>query len=166
MGWGIGEVENRDVGYGVPAYCDHPGCTVEIDRGLGYACGEEHGHSERGCGLYFCQKHSAGGQCERCAEGKQPFNPSPDHPTWIRHKLTDESWQAWRDANPAAVARLSTLLTLSPEREAEARRRFENQMRADGVTNFDRTPLGRYTHMVLEWTWLGWRDAVRTGAAS
>lgn len=41
MGWSIGFDSNwnRDIGYGVPAFCDHPGCTAEIDRGLAYVCG-------------------------------------------------------------------------------------------------------------------------------
>lgn len=38
MGWSVGFDENwqRDIGYGVPAYCDHPQCKAEIDRGLDY----------------------------------------------------------------------------------------------------------------------------------
>jgi len=32
MGWSIGYDGNwkRDIGYGVPAYCDFPGCWTEI----------------------------------------------------------------------------------------------------------------------------------------
>ena len=43
MGWSIGFDTrwNRDIGYGVPAYCDHPGCNKEIDRGLSHVCGGE-----------------------------------------------------------------------------------------------------------------------------
>ena len=42
MGWEIGYDDNweRDIGYGVPAECDHPDCQV-IDRGLSYVCGGE-----------------------------------------------------------------------------------------------------------------------------
>ncbi|MGJ9420437.1 hypothetical protein ACHAC9_22175 [Massilia sp. CMS3.1] len=90
----------------------------------------------------------------------------PDHPAWTKHKPRDESWQVWRDANPAAVAKLRSSLVLTPEAEASTRHLFEEEMRADGVTNFERTALGRYSNMVLEWTWLGWRGAVRTGATS
>ena len=41
MGWAVGFDNNwnRDIGYGVPAICDFPGCGEEIDRGLGYVCG-------------------------------------------------------------------------------------------------------------------------------
>ena len=43
MGWSLGYDRNwkRDVGYGVPAICDDPECTEEIDRGLSYVCGGE-----------------------------------------------------------------------------------------------------------------------------
>jgi hypothetical protein len=29
-----------------------------------------------------------------------PFTPKPDTAEWVRHKLTDASWQRWRDENP------------------------------------------------------------------
>jgi hypothetical protein len=111
MGWSIGESDGRDVGYGVPAYCDHPGCGKEIDRGLGYICGGEPAGGDHGCGLFFCGDHLAGShcQCERCMKGKAPFDATPDHPDWINHKLIDESWQRWRDENPAEVERLRTV---------------------------------------------------------
>lgn len=87
----------RDIGYGVPAYCDHPGCTVEIDRGVSYVCAE-------GCGLHFCGEHlSWGALCERCEHEQEPFDPKPDHPEWIRHKLTDKSWAVWRAEHPKWV---------------------------------------------------------------
>ena len=35
----------------------------------------------------------------------------PDHPEWIKHKLTDESWQQWRDENPLTVAALRVTST-------------------------------------------------------
>ena len=43
MSWTVGYDENwkRDIGYGVPSICDHPGCTARIDRGLSYVCGGE-----------------------------------------------------------------------------------------------------------------------------
>jgi len=52
MGWSIGFDSrwNRDIGYGVPAYCDHPKCNEEIDRGLAYVCcGEQPYGGEHGC---------------------------------------------------------------------------------------------------------------------
>jgi hypothetical protein len=99
MGWSIGfdSTWRRDIGYGVPAYCDHPGCVTEIDRGLAHVCADEEPRGGDGCGLYFCAKHLLGGRCERCAYGREPFDAKPDHPTWTQHKLTDPSWQAWRD---------------------------------------------------------------------
>lgn len=101
MSWSIGFDKRwkRDIGYGVPAYCDHPGCNEEIDRGLSYVCcGEEPYGGEKGCGLYFCDKHHSamGGKCERCAKRKKPFSPKPEHPEWIEFKMTDPSWEEWR----------------------------------------------------------------------
>ena len=59
MSWALGYDSQwmRDIGYGLPAYCDHPGCMAEIDRGLAYVCGSEPYGGEHGCGLYFCDKH-------------------------------------------------------------------------------------------------------------
>ena len=60
MGWSIGfdQKWNRDIGYGVPCVCDHPGCDKEIDRGLSYVCcGDQPEGGEHGCGLYFCPDH-------------------------------------------------------------------------------------------------------------
>lgn len=100
MSWAVGfdSMWQRDIGYGVPAFCDHPDCDEEIDRGLGYVCGAEPYGGEKGCGLFFCGRHQFGWQqqCERCLAGKQPFMPKPDHPEWVRHKQTDPSWAAWR----------------------------------------------------------------------
>jgi len=111
MGWSIGYDSNwkRDIGYGVPAICDHPGCDEEIDRGLAHVCGGEPYGGELGCGLYFCGKHLYVGQgdpqmCERCCDEEPAFEPKPDHPDWIKHKLTDESWQEWRGENTEEVA--------------------------------------------------------------
>ena len=59
MGWGDcgTDSEGRNIGYVWPAICDHPNCEVEIDRGLGYACGDMHGESEWYCEKYFCGEH-------------------------------------------------------------------------------------------------------------
>ena len=107
MGWQIGYDHNRDrdIGYGVPATCDHPGCNAKIDRGLAHVCGGEHYGGDRGCGLYFCGDHLwANNLCDRCASEDEPFDPKPDTIEWIQWKLTDGSWQAWRDENPEKVA--------------------------------------------------------------
>lgn len=114
MGWSIGYDENwkRDIGYGVPAICDHPDCTKQIDRGLGYVCGGEPYGGDEGCGLFFCGEHALArkGLCERCRKGEDPFDAKPDTPEWIRWKLTHESWQQWRDENPSEVMRLQASL--------------------------------------------------------
>ena len=127
MGWSISTgVDGRDIGYGVVAFCDHPGCGTEIDRGLGYACGGQHGETEISCGLYFCGKHGGGMQCERCSDFQfdmeewkengdvyklcprfKSFAPTFDHPLWIKHKLLDKSWKKWRDENPEKVREMT-----------------------------------------------------------
>lgn len=105
MSWQIGfdSKWNRDIGYGVPAYCDHSRCKVVIDRGLSFVCGGEPYGGEHGCGLYFCHEHLSGGfgrgvypRCSRCRNYKPPFVAKPDHPTWTEHKATDPSWEEWR----------------------------------------------------------------------
>lgn len=113
MGYSIGWDENwkRDVGYGVPAYCDHPDCNEVIDRGLAYVCGADIGGGDRGCGLHFCYKHlripvgknMPDQLCERCYPRiKKPFDAKPDHPEWVEFKETDESWAQWRKERDAA----------------------------------------------------------------
>lgn len=120
MGWSLGYDTNwkRDVGYGVPAYCDQPGCTEEIHRGLAYVCGGHPFGGDRGCGLYFCGSHMyVGGRegiqlCKRCLACKPArVRISPEHPEWVKHKLTDESWAEWRTENPAEVAALERCLS-------------------------------------------------------
>ena len=116
MSWSIGYDDSwkRDIGYDVPSICDQPECNAEIDRGLSHVCGGEPYGGEGGCGLYFCSEHlyySRSGavrqQCFKCGvEPGDPYTPKPDTPEWINHKLTDESWQEWRDAYPEKVAAL------------------------------------------------------------
>lgn len=83
MGWAHcgTDDDGREIGYGVRALCDFPGCGAEIDRGLGYVCGTMHG-SVNGCGRYFCPAHLtvAGGnqRCLTCAEGvEEDDSPCP-----------------------------------------------------------------------------------------
>lgn len=108
MGWSLGYDENwkRDIGYGVPAICDHPGCNAIIDRGLGHVCGGEPYGGDDGCGLYFCGKHLIGNLCERCNKGGEPFTPTPDVIEWIEFKITDASWKLWREENQIEVLEL------------------------------------------------------------
>lgn len=125
MGWSIGYDPNwkRDIGYGVPARCDHPECGKFIDRGLSYVCGGEPYGGEEGCGLFFCWKHlhyhkDAKHQlCERCVvsrvEPPPPFEPKPDLRKWLRWKLRHSSWKTWREENPDEVARIQAILTTS-----------------------------------------------------
>lgn len=125
MGWSIGYDDrwHRDIGYTVPAHCDHPGCNTEIDRGVSYVCGglEPYG-GDHGCGLYFCSAHriyhrfmdgKSGTYCFRCCNHKVPYKPKPDHPRWIAWKLSDESWTHWRAENPEEVARLSATISMT-----------------------------------------------------
>ncbi len=138
MGWSIGYDKNwkRDVGYGVPAWCDHPDCNEKIDRGLAYVCGSDPLGGEEGCGLYFCSEHLGYGLppgideqqqialmmkaasdgvrllqlCERCLCEEDPFPPKPEHPEWILHVLKDHSWHQWRTENPKQLQRLKKQL--------------------------------------------------------
>lgn len=117
MGYAVYEntALDRWQGYGVPAYCDAPGCKVKIDRGMGYACGEPM-QDQFGCGRFFCEKHMSGSRkpkgetryyeyCNRCYAYKRPYKTTaPEHPEWMRHLLRDPSWKEWRDLNPAKVA--------------------------------------------------------------
>lgn len=123
MGWSLGFDTrwNRDIGYGVPAYCDEPGCMEEIDRGLGYVCcGQRPYGGEQGCGRYFCWKHQDADWDDEAGEWfccHKHEHTSPEHPRWIEHKLTDESWQRWRDESPNEVAKLldGRRVSISPE---------------------------------------------------
>jgi len=115
MGWSLGFDGNwgRDIGYGVPAYCDAPKCMKEIDRGLSYVCGGQPYGGEKGCGLYFCEQHSSWRSlCKRCESSKLPYKKlSPEHPRWISWKLKDKSWKEWRKKHPNEVKNMLKLNT-------------------------------------------------------
>lgn len=108
MGWSLGfdDAWQRDIGYGVPAICDHPNCNGEIHRGLAHVCGNQEPYGgDDGCGLHFCHAHGGGSLCAHCAkEDGETFDAKPDTEEWIQHKLTDPSWQEWREENPGWVA--------------------------------------------------------------
>lgn len=126
MGYQVYKVGERFGGYGVPAICEQPECTKEIDRGMSFACGDEP-FSEYGCDRYFCSEHRyyvyfkdngarcrhqndcgchAVELCKRCKNGKSPFPYKPEHPDWIKHILTDKTWAQWRKNNPKKVKEL------------------------------------------------------------
>jgi hypothetical protein len=133
MGWALGFVDGRDVGYGVPAWCELPGCNKKIDRGISFSCGGIPGN-EYGCGLFFCEDHlrytpldpedtEHEGEtvpvCDPCAYRlKHPdddwktwpdaYPEKPDHPEWLKWKLTDDSWQEWRKENPDKVKEMES----------------------------------------------------------
>jgi hypothetical protein len=122
MGWSIGYDGNweRDIGYGVPAECDHPKCREKINRGLSCVCGEQPYGGDKGCGLFFCAKHLflhlfVDGEvkfvCPRCDSHKPPYRPKPDVEEWIRFKMTHESWEEWRTQNPKFVEENKRLLS-------------------------------------------------------
>jgi hypothetical protein len=111
MSWSIGYDDNwkRDIGYGVPAVCDHPKCNESIHRGLSYVCGGDPYGGERGCGLFFCSKHLSFGVslpqlCMRCKRNGKPYEPKPDVEEWIKHKMTDPSWEEWRTGSARGAA--------------------------------------------------------------
>lgn len=117
MSWSIGfnTKHNQDIGYGVPAICDHPACNTEINRGLSYLCGDNPtGQGEHGCSLHFCTEHITLTEteeghvqlCECCLNDKPEFEPKPDTAEWISWKLTDDSWQQWREENPEEVQQM------------------------------------------------------------
>jgi hypothetical protein len=114
MSWAVGEDEElgRDIGYGIPSFCEHPDCNEVIDRGMGCACGGEHGN-HRGCNRYFCERHLyyawggegvdatvdllAGQLCAMCVnDGPGRFPTKPDMLAWTYFKMTDPSWHRWR----------------------------------------------------------------------
>jgi len=118
MGWAVGEDTRfgmeRDIGYGVPAICDHPGCGKPIDRGLGYVCGGDVYGGDDGCGLFFCGEHLSHriedegtkdehwtpALCDRCHEYEPHFDLTPDVHEWILWKACHPSWKACRMLNP------------------------------------------------------------------
>lgn len=126
MSWSYGYDEKwkRDIGYGVPATCDHVSCGRHIDRGLGHVCGSDPYGGDYGCGLYFCEEHlylDTSGRtgpfgdrsiflCSRCRVKDVPHEPTPDTREWMEHKMTDVSWADWRKEKPEEVHELQKVL--------------------------------------------------------
>lgn len=121
MGWGLGWDSNwsRDIGYDVPAHCDHPGCRKVINRGLSHVCGGEPCGGEYGCGLYFCERHlyarsvSNLQACARCLKYRKPFKAKPDHKSWTRWKMKHWSWWEWRKEN--GIPEPNRILKVDPD---------------------------------------------------
>jgi len=76
MGWAFCGTNNhgQEMGYGVEATCDEPGCDEVIDRGLAHVCGRMHEDDET-CHKYYCGRHlfvanvgPGGGLCSRCLD--------------------------------------------------------------------------------------------------
>lgn len=119
MSWAVGKDKSGAwIGYGVPAWCDEPGCSKVIDRGIAHRCGGE--DPDSGCGLHFCKEHlhyawtevEARGYatinelCRCCVDEVEPYGRKRDHPEWVSHMLTDPSWEQWRNENPGESAEL------------------------------------------------------------
>jgi|ERR1700679_970300 len=150
MGWSIGFDEHwkRDIGYGVPAYCDHPDCKEKIDRGLSYVCADEEPRGGDGCGLYFCPKHLGyctdefTSCCERCRDGKEPFEPKSEHPEWIAWKATDPSWAKWRKAEAKKKAKalppIAAAISARPSRTQRTALRDSSYQQAPVLRNHRR----------------------------
>ena len=100
MGYQVYWANGRWQGYGVPAYCDYPGCKEEIDRGIGY----KHQDDDESPPLVFCcTKH-------KYQDLPDYFEPEEkENPEWINHLLTDDSWEEWRIENPEIVEKYKSL---------------------------------------------------------
>lgn len=117
MGYAVGEGvflgKFRWIGYGVPAYCDHPDCNVEIDRGMGYACNHE-------CGGYYCSRHrflpeimlNDNNEVEYCGCLHEHVQRE-EHPKWLAFILNEESWEKWRKENPEVVEEYQNQLDIN-----------------------------------------------------
>jgi len=72
MGWAHcgPDEDGREMGYGVEAICDEPGCSEEIDRGLGHLCGDMH-RDGQSCNKYYCGTHLGYKRCHRCADATE-----------------------------------------------------------------------------------------------
>lgn len=80
MGYAFYELaDGREAGYGVEAQCDADSCEKEINRGMGYLCGESPkvystDDGEWGCGYYFCGEHEYAHDCTNPMCGVDSFD--------------------------------------------------------------------------------------------
>lgn len=145
MGYSVyySDKNTRFQGYAMHAYCDHPGCKNEIDRGMGYVCCGNQDHPNS-CGGFYCAEHAD--LCTLISEDEfeealddeevqeqlesygltempvfdedgyfyhcqhEPIEKDKEHPQWLNHVLTDESWEEWRNANPEMRQKYQDLL--------------------------------------------------------
>jgi|LGOV01.1.fsa_nt_gb hypothetical protein len=94
MGYAVYEANDRWQGYGVPAFCDYPGCKKKIDRGMGYQHEEDKKNSPPN--VFCCSDH----QYEKLDSFEVESKESPE---WVTHLLDDPSWSEWRAENPDTV---------------------------------------------------------------
>lgn len=112
MGYSVYEHGGRWQGYGVPAYCDHKKCFEEIDRGMGFQheIDKEECYGDGTPNLFVCRKHS------RANRRSVIVDLEKEHPGWLQHILTDETWEQWRNENPDLVEKYKHLLESSKEK--------------------------------------------------
>ncbi len=101
MGYSVYWSNGRFQGYGVPAYCDYPGCTAKINRGLAYAVDEDESTPR----FFSCEHHKN----EMLFDFE--INDKKENLDWIKHILTDESWSQWRKENAYIVRKYTELLS-------------------------------------------------------
>ncbi len=80
--------DGREGGYAVDAECDLDDCTADIDRGLGYLCGQNPGGHPFGCGGYFCSEHLWLGNVDDGNGGVR----------WSPHYMCEPCVDKWRAA--------------------------------------------------------------------
>ena len=106
MGYQVYWSNGRWQGYGVPAYCDYPGCKEEIDRGMGYSHTQD---KEEPASVFCCDNHTH--------ENINSFEVErKEHPDWLNHILTDDSWELWRSKNPESVKEYKIFLDITIKR--------------------------------------------------
>lgn len=100
MGYSVYWNNGRWQGYGVPAYCDYPGCKEKIDRGMGYT----HNDDKEDNNIFCCQKH------QDISIDSFEVDTDREHPEWLNHILTDHSWKQWREDEPEIVEKYKLML--------------------------------------------------------
>lgn len=98
MGYQVYWHNGRWQGYGVPAYCDFPGCKIEIDRGMGFQHPDDAEHGSGVPEIFCCGEHM------NTEIDLSTFEiERKEHPDWLRHVLSHDSWDKWRNGHPDSV---------------------------------------------------------------